>query len=59
MLSQLNIPYFAPIRFSSEFKNASAVGLPLHLYRPKHPACDDFNPIVKVLRAEIAKEKKL
>jgi chromosome partitioning protein len=59
MLSQLNIPYFDPIRFSSEFKNASAVGLPLHLYRPKHPACDDFNPIVKVLKAEIAKEKEL
>lgn len=58
MLSQLGIHCFEPIRFSSEFKNASAVGLPLHLYRPRHSACKDFKPIVKVLLTELSKEKK-
>lgn len=58
MLSQLGITCFEPIRFSSEFKNASAVGLPLHIYRPNHPACQDFNPIIKTLKAELKEEKK-
>ena len=58
MLSQLEIQCFEPIRFSSEFKNASAVGLPLHLYRPRHSACQDFEPILKTLLVELSKEKK-
>lgn len=48
-LEKLKIDCFKPIRFSSEFKNASAMGLPLHLHRPRHPAAADFNPIVQRL----------
>jgi len=33
---------YPSIRFSYEFSNASGTGLPLHLYRKKHPACKDF-----------------
>jgi len=57
-LKQLNIHGFPPIRFSSEFKNASAQGLPLHLYRPRHPACQDFNPIVASLRQALTEASK-
>lgn len=45
-LEQLQIPFFQPVRFSSEFKNASARGLPLHATRPGHSACKDFSPII-------------
>jgi chromosome partitioning protein len=55
-LTKLEIQCFQPIRFSSEFKNASALGLPLHLYRPNHPACADFKPIVAQLTQLLAKE---
>jgi chromosome partitioning protein len=55
-LSKLKIKCFQPIRFSSEFKNASALGLPLHLHRPKHPACADFAPIVALLSEMLQKE---
>lgn len=55
-LSKLNIECFPPIRFSSEFKNASALGLPLHLHRKSHPACKDFNPIVARLTELLKKE---
>lgn len=48
-LAKLNLECFEPIRFSSEFKNASAFGLPLHLHRPLHPACKDFDSIVERL----------
>ncbi|WP_375492472.1 ParA family protein [uncultured Nostoc sp.] len=37
-LEKLKIHSFTPIRFSSEFKNASGLGIPLHLYRPNHSA---------------------
>ena len=33
---------FQPIRFSKEFRNASAYGKPLNRYRPGHPAIADF-----------------
>jgi chromosome partitioning protein len=56
MLKQLNIDCFEAIRYSSEFKNASAKGLPLHLYRPAHPAGKDFNPIIKCLISQLIKE---
>lgn len=52
-LEKLNIRCFSPIRFSSEFKNASAKGQPLQMYRPGHPACADFDPIVKQICEEL------
>lgn len=55
-LSKLKIHCFKPIRFSTEFKNASSKGLPLHLYRPKHPACADFEPIVVQLTELLKRE---
>lgn len=58
MLQKIGIHCFAPIRFSSEFKNASAMGVPLHLYRPRHPGCFDFNPIIKALKTELGKEEQ-
>lgn len=42
---------YPPIRFSYEFSNASGAGLPLHLYRKKHPACKDFTKLVTDLSA--------
>jgi chromosome partitioning protein len=36
---------YPSIRFSYEFTNASAAGLPLNLYRKRHPACKDFEKI--------------
>lgn len=44
--AQLEIKLYPEIRASNEFKNASAHGLPLHKYRPRHPACKDFKKIV-------------
>ena len=43
--SQLDIQVYPPIRYSKEFVNTSAYGLPLYKYRPGHPACDDFEAI--------------
>lgn len=48
---RLRLKLYPQIRSSSEFKNASAHGLSLHEYRPKHPACRDFNPLVDDLAA--------
>jgi chromosome partitioning protein len=45
-LEAMNIDLFPAIRDSSEFVNASGQGLPLPLYRPAHPARDDFQAIV-------------
>jgi chromosome partitioning protein len=42
---QLRVKLYPQIRDSSEFKNASANGLPLQKYRPAHPACKDFKAI--------------
>jgi chromosome partitioning protein len=42
---QLEIQVYPPIRYSKEFINTSAYGLPLHKYRSGHPACDDFEAI--------------
>jgi chromosome partitioning protein len=53
---RLGIKLYPQIRSSNEFKNASAFGLPLHKYRPKHPACKDFKLIVDDVIALI-KEK--
>jgi chromosome partitioning protein len=48
-LEQIGIHCFEPIRNSNEFINASGSGLPLQLYRPGNPACQDFEPIVAKL----------
>jgi chromosome partitioning protein len=39
---QLQVNLYPEVRDSSEFKNASALGLPLQKHRPNHPACEDF-----------------
>lgn len=57
LLQQLKIHCFEPIRYSSEFKNASSKGLPIHLYRPAHAAGKDFYPIIKSLISQLAKEE--
>jgi chromosome partitioning protein len=44
---QLRIKLYPHVRDSSEFKNASANGLPLQKYRPNHAACGDFQAIAK------------
>lgn len=46
---QLDIQLYPPIRYSKEFVNTSAYGLPLHKYRPGHSACSDFEVIAKDL----------
>lgn len=46
-LKQMDIHAFPTIRDSAEFVNASGQGLPLHLYRPLHPALGDFKEIAK------------
>ncbi len=50
-LEQMNIRAFPAIRDSAEFVNASGQGLPLHLYRPSHPAKGDFKEITLHLAA--------
>ena len=45
----MNIRAFDAIRDSAEFVNASGQGLPLHLYRPSHPAKGDFKDIASHL----------
>ena len=52
---KLEIPYFPPIRYSTEFKNASEVGIPIHLYRPNCEATKDFEPIVMSICEEYEK----
>ena len=47
--AQLDIQVYPPIRYSKEFVNTSAYGLPLHKYRPGHAACDDFEAITQDL----------
>lgn len=56
-LSKLSIRCFPPIRISYEFKNASALVLPLHLHRQLHPACKDFKEIVTEI-TKLAKKQK-
>ncbi|BAY66634.1 chromosome partitioning ATPase ParA family protein (plasmid) [Calothrix brevissima NIES-22] len=55
--NQLHLKLYPKVRNSNEFKNASAHGLPLQGYRPKHPACKDFKPIADDLAA-LLKDKK-
>jgi chromosome partitioning protein len=48
-IEKLQIKCYPAIRASAEFKNASAFGLPLHLYRPGHKANKDFQELGKTL----------
>lgn len=52
---QLGIKLYPHIRDSSEFKNASANGLPLQKYRPAHSANKDFEALAKDLSALVRK----
>lgn len=54
--AQLDIKVYPPIRYSKEFVNTSAYGLPLHKYRPGNPACADFEVLANDLIA-LLKEK--
>lgn len=51
LLGELGIHCFPPVRFSQEFINTSARGLPLQLHRPSHKACADFIPLSESLAA--------
>ena len=54
MLAELDITLFKPIRHSRQFPKASAEGIPLHLFRPSHPAAkEDFREITKSVLALI------
>jgi chromosome partitioning protein len=56
VLAAQSVPCFPAVRYSPEFENAANRGMaPLYLYRPKHPACSDFDPIV----AELTREFKI
>lgn len=52
-LAQIRIHCYGHIRYSSEFNNASGRGIPLHLHRTGHVACQDFKPICDDLAALI------
>lgn len=58
MLDNIGIQCFPPIRYSTEFKNASSQGIPLNLFRPTNPACNDFTPIMKALQKLINQLKE-
>lgn len=44
-LERQNIHCYPSIRYSCEFINASGRGIPLHLHRGTHKACEDLLPI--------------
>lgn len=44
---------YPSLRYSREFKNASARGVPLQIYKPAHPANKDFFPVCDDLEALI------
>jgi chromosome partitioning protein len=55
---QLKIKLYPRIRDSSEFKNASANGLPIQKYRPGHAAGSDFSAIADDL-VKLVKQGKI
>lgn len=55
---ELQIKVYPKIRDSSEFKNASANGLPLQKYRPAHQATRDFQEIADDLTDLIQQNSK-
>ena len=54
---QLRVKLYPQIRDSSEFKNASANGLPIQKYRPAHSACKDFKTIADDIVTLVRKGK--
>jgi chromosome partitioning protein len=54
---RMGLRYFPPVRYSTEFKNCSEVGLPLHLFRPKSKAVKDFDPIVDAIAQALLQEQ--
>lgn len=58
-LEQMGIRAFPAIRDSAEFVNSSGQGLPIHLYRPSHPAKEDFKEIATFLVSLIGKKSKV
>ncbi|MCC5666895.1 ParA family protein [Nostoc sp. CHAB 5784] len=56
-LQHMKIRAFPAIRDSAEFVNASGQGLPLHIYRPSHPAKDDFKETTSHIVNLIGKPK--
>jgi chromosome partitioning protein len=49
ILSAAGVHCYPPTRYSTQFVNASAFGMPLQVYRPGNQACRDFDPIIKDL----------
>jgi chromosome partitioning protein len=47
LFTPLGVKIYPPIRDTVEFSNASGHGLPLHLYRPKHPAINEFRTLTR------------
>ena len=45
--SQLHVNLYPEVRDSAEFKNASALGVPIQKYRPSHKAAQDFKSLAK------------
>lgn len=56
MLVPLKIKCYPRIRYSCEFSNASAKGIPLQLHRPTHKAIKDLHPVCQEILA-ILQEK--
>lgn len=57
LLAAQEIPCFEGVRYSAEFENAANRGVaPLYQYRPAHPACQDFEPIVEALIQELTRK---
>lgn len=54
---QLKVKLYTQIRDSSEFKNASANGLPLQKYRPAHPAGKEFKTVADDIVTLVRKGK--
>jgi chromosome partitioning protein len=48
-LTAAGVHCYPSTRYTPQFKNASAYGLPLQVYRPGNPACNDCDPIIKDL----------
>ena len=53
---QLQIKVYPEVRDSAEFKNSSALGLPIQRYRPNHKASQDFQVLARDI-ATLLKEK--
>lgn len=53
VLAHQSVNCFPSVRFSIEFENAANRGIaPLYIYRSKHPACNDFEPVITAISKE-------